>query len=106
MDSLTAMELHNRLQGALGRSLSSTLAFKHPTMDSLAGALIQELYPPIRNESSGTVSSIENTGSGVSGLISDKADETAFEAENTPEEDLEGALSKELKELEIVLNKG
>jgi acyl transferase domain-containing protein/acyl carrier protein len=39
MDSLMAVELRNHLQGSVGRSLPSTLAFDRPTIAALAGYL-------------------------------------------------------------------
>jgi microcystin synthetase protein McyG len=39
LDSLTALELHKRLQAGLGRSLPSTLSFKYPTAAALAAHL-------------------------------------------------------------------
>ena len=46
MDSLTAMELRNRLQTELGRPLPTTLTFKYPTLRTLAGYLVQEHLRP------------------------------------------------------------
>ncbi|BBD69156.1 polyketide synthase [Nostoc commune NIES-4072] len=44
MDSLTSVELRNRLQTSLGRSLPSTLIFDYPTLDALAGYLVKEMF--------------------------------------------------------------
>ena len=43
MDSLTSIELRNRLQASLGCSLSSTLAFDYPTQQALVNYLANEL---------------------------------------------------------------
>ena len=43
MDSLTTLELRNRLQGSLGRALPSTLAFDYPNVGTLAAFLLREL---------------------------------------------------------------
>ena len=43
MDSLMAMELRNRLQSAVERPLSATLAFDHPNIGSLADHLLELL---------------------------------------------------------------
>jgi myxalamid-type polyketide synthase MxaD len=45
MDSLMAVELKNRLELAFGRRLLSTLAFDYPTVEQLAGYLLNELLP-------------------------------------------------------------
>jgi phthiocerol/phenolphthiocerol synthesis type-I polyketide synthase B len=39
LDSLRAIELRNRLEALLGRSLSATLAWNYPTVEALAGFL-------------------------------------------------------------------
>jgi phthiocerol/phenolphthiocerol synthesis type-I polyketide synthase D len=45
MDSLMALELRNRLQSGLGFPISSTLAFDHPTVESISQFLAQEIFP-------------------------------------------------------------
>jgi myxalamid-type polyketide synthase MxaE and MxaD len=42
LSSLLAMELRNRLEAALARPLSATLAFNYPTVDALVGFLCGE----------------------------------------------------------------
>jgi hypothetical protein len=43
MDSLTSIELRNRLQTSLGSSLPSTLVFDYPTVEELVDYLAQEV---------------------------------------------------------------
>jgi acyl transferase domain-containing protein/acyl-CoA synthetase (AMP-forming)/AMP-acid ligase II/acyl carrier protein len=45
MDSLTSMELRNRLQSSLGSSLSSTLVYDYPTLAALTEYLVGEILP-------------------------------------------------------------
>ncbi len=44
LDSLTAVELGNRLGSAAGRSFPATLTFDHPSVMALAGFMAQEVY--------------------------------------------------------------
>jgi malonyl CoA-acyl carrier protein transacylase len=45
MDSLTSMELRNRLQDALAAPLPATIAFRHSTVESLADYILSEILP-------------------------------------------------------------
>ena len=46
LESLTSVELANALSFALGRPLSPTVTFDHPTVDDLCDELLKELFPP------------------------------------------------------------
>ena len=45
LTSLMAMELRNRLEELVGRPLSATLAWNHPTVDALVGYLAEDRTP-------------------------------------------------------------
>ncbi|ACY13414.1 hybrid non-ribosomal peptide synthetase/type I polyketide synthase [Haliangium ochraceum] len=43
LDSLTGLELRNRLEAGVGKKLSATLAWSYPTIEALAGHLLEQL---------------------------------------------------------------
>jgi acyl transferase domain-containing protein/acyl-CoA synthetase (AMP-forming)/AMP-acid ligase II/thioesterase domain-containing protein len=45
LDSLGAVELANSLSVAIGRPLSATVTFDHPTVDAVCDELLKELFP-------------------------------------------------------------
>ncbi|ARV59086.1 type I polyketide synthase [Nostocales cyanobacterium HT-58-2] len=47
MDSMTSIELRNRLQNSIGVSLSSTLFYKYPTVEALVGYLSQDVLATV-----------------------------------------------------------
>jgi myxalamid-type polyketide synthase MxaE and MxaD len=55
LSSLLAMELRNRLEAALQRPLSATLAWNHPTVAALAAHLAQDTAAPAAVEAPAAV---------------------------------------------------
>ncbi len=62
IDSLTAVELRNRLKGATGLRLSGSLVFDYPSPESLVGHILDELS-----------AEIDSAGRGATGADSDEA---------------------------------
>jgi myxalamid-type polyketide synthase MxaE and MxaD len=77
LNSLMAMELRNRLETALGRALSATLAWNYPTVEALVAHLSDGDAPAASAEESG------GAASGVAAHVRDLAnisDEDALRA--------------------------
>jgi acyl transferase domain-containing protein/acyl carrier protein len=84
LDSLMAVELRNRLQASVGRSLPSTLAFDHPTVEAIADFLGEVLEVA--------------TGSGIPNGAARSSVELAVEA--LSDEEAEALLQQELSEID------
>lgn len=88
MDSLLAVELKNRLENSLGTSISSTVAFNHPNIESLARYVLYEVF--------------DFEGTEKSELVRDDTNEldlTAEQVENLSEAEVEALLVQKLANL-------
>ncbi|WP_371099669.1 phosphopantetheine-binding protein [Streptomyces sanglieri] len=88
-DSLGAVELRNRLSQATGLRLPSTLAFDHPTAESLAGLVLSEVDGVVGH--AGPQSPVDSQLSGLEELVA-----TLKEGEK---DDVAGRLRRILKSL-------
>jgi acyl transferase domain-containing protein/acyl carrier protein/phospholipid N-methyltransferase len=94
MDSLTSVELRNRLQSGLGCSLPATLAFKYSTVEALADYLATEVFAA----SQPTLSGVE-TRPGVE--TRDLA--SLQEIQQLSQEEIDASIAKEIEDLESLL---
>ncbi|OPZ03750.1 MAG: Phthiocerol/phenolphthiocerol synthesis polyketide synthase type I PpsB [candidate division BRC1 bacterium ADurb.BinA292] len=89
MNSILTLQLHERLEGLLGRRLPPTLAFEHPTVEALFDYLAHEVFAREMNGLGGadTASTAGRTASGAA--------QTEEELMALLEERLEGLNSRE-----------
>ena len=88
MDSLMTIELKNRLQASLGKSLSSTIVFDHPTVAALAEFLERNYLMVVENP-------VVAEKPAEPGAEAERA-RTVAELQHMSDEDAEAILAKEL----------
>jgi acyl transferase domain-containing protein/acyl carrier protein len=89
VDSLMAMELKNRFEADLGKSLRPTLVFDYPTVEAMTGYLAQEL-----GEAPGVAGEKRQEDSGTS---------VSLPVDSLSDDEVEAAINAELAKLELLL---
>ncbi|KUJ66293.1 hypothetical protein ACZ90_38470 [Streptomyces albus subsp. albus] len=72
-DSLTVIELRNRLNAATGLRLPATLAFDHPSAEAIAGFVLSRFPLDGGGEEAGVLAEIDRLEAAVLGLAKDPA---------------------------------
>ncbi|MEL6880505.1 MAG: SDR family NAD(P)-dependent oxidoreductase, partial [Cyanobacteria bacterium J06607_10] len=101
MDSLTALELKNSLETAVGLSLPSTLAFDYPTVEALIAYLSTQLIEPASQPLGQSENQLENQ-------LGEKAEMQQLDSANAylSENDLNQQMDQKLAELDELLSDG
>ncbi|MBF0465560.1 MAG: SDR family NAD(P)-dependent oxidoreductase, partial [Nitrospirae bacterium] len=92
MDSLTSVELRNRLQADFNIPLSTTFTFKYPNIGAVTGYLMDVLFK-------------ENTERTVKITETEKLPEIGLQSEDIDDEDIDSMIEQELSGLEDLLRK-
>ena len=87
IDSLTSVDLKDRLEKSLGRTLRATIAFDYPTASAMAAHLAETLYPATAQPAS------------TSAKVETKSVATPAPAKSKGEEDISGLSASELEAL-------
>ncbi|KAB8196068.1 SDR family NAD(P)-dependent oxidoreductase [Nonomuraea phyllanthi] len=67
-DSLTALELRNRLNAATGLRLAATLVFDHPTLDAVAAHLRTRILPDAETAAGAVLAELDKLESALLGI--------------------------------------
>jgi hypothetical protein len=87
MDSLMTIELKNRLQASVGKTLPSTIVFDHPTVIALAEYLEKNV-----------LMLVDPTQQPTAMAAPDKAGKSADDLEHLSDDEAEAILMKELSD--------